>query len=203
MEHDGDTEEYVATEEYEDDTEEYISKDYTQVEYEKQILKLGGDARRRMKRSTSEIYVNKDVDVGCVQPGHINQKRSKQGFTSSKEYPLMDTENQKVASLDSGRHEPEILQFGVDGTSMKHSCSEIYVNEVVDGGCVPPAHVDQKRSKQGCASSEEIAHGTPPGARLGNLPQQIPFPSDRPEGESLSGAICPSSRTYCRPCSLE
>jgi hypothetical protein len=46
---------------------------------------------------------------------------------------------------------------------MKRSSSEIDVIEVVDVGCVPPAKFDQKRSKQGCASSEEITPRTPPG----------------------------------------
>ena len=85
---------------------------------------------------------------------------------------------------------------------MKRSSSEMYVNDDVDVGCVPPAHVDQKRSKQGCASSEEIAPGTPPGARVHNLPQQLAFPSDWAESESLFGPIIPSFefRINCGPC---
>ena len=195
MEHveDEDTVEYVTTEEYEEDTEDYV-KEYTRMDYEKQkvvnlasgryvpvIPKLGGGARG-MKRPTSEIY-NQDIDVGGVPRAHVNQKRYKQGCTSAEDYTLMGTEKQKVASLASGRHEPVILECGVDARGLKRSSSDIYVIEGVDVGCDPPArHVDQKRS---------------------NLPQQHTFPSDWPEGESLSVPISPSSRANCRPCIRE
>ena len=94
---DEDTEEYAATEEYEEDTEEYV-KEYTQMEYEKQQVVslasgrrhvLGGvrvDASRGMKRPSSEVYVNEDVDVRCVAPALVDQKRRRQeGCASSDE----------------------------------------------------------------------------------------------------------------------
>ena len=129
-----------------------------------------------------------------------------------KEYSTrMEYETQKVVSLASGRHEQASVSLGGAGASsrgMKRSNSEVTVNEDVDVRCVPPAHADPKRSKQGCASSdEEIVHGiTEPAcaaACLHDLPQQLAFPSDWPEGEYLSAPIFPSFSTYCRPCIRE
>ncbi len=113
-----------------------------------------------------------------------------------KEYTRMDYEKTKVVSLASGRrHEQAIVVLGVRveaSRAMKRSSSEVYINEDVDVRCVPPALVEQKRSRQqGCASSDEERH----------LPQQLAFVTcDGPEGESLSGPIIPSSRTNCLPC---
>ena len=88
------------------------------------------------------------------------------------EYTRMEDYEKEKVRVDAGR-------------GMKRSRSEVYVNEDVDVRCIPPALVEQKRSRQQmCASSEE----------------QLAFvPSDGPEGESLSVPIIPSSRTNCRP----
>jgi hypothetical protein len=111
-----------------------------------------------------------------------------------KENTLVDYENQKVVNIASSRHVPAIQKLGGVARGIKRSTSVMYANQDVNVGDVPPAHLDLNRNKQGCASSEEIAPGTPPGDRVHTLP------SDWPEGESLLVPVFPSSFTNCRPC---
>ena len=96
-----------------------------------------------------------------------------------KENTLVDYENQKVVNIAS---RPAIQKLGgvASGIQALHVCDV--------------CHLELNRNKQGCASSEEIAPGTPPGDRVHTLP------SDWPEGESLLVPVFPSSLTNCRPC---
>ena len=112
----------------------------------------------------------------------------------------MNTEKESVDILASGPHEPVIVKLGVNARGMKRSSPEVNVNEDMDLRCVAPAHVDPKRSKQGCASSPEIAPVTKPKACLRDLPHQLANAVDWPEGEILSGPTCLTSRPCCRPC---
>ena len=114
---DEDTEEYVATEEYEEDTEDYV-KEYTLVARDYENQKVVNLAPRGIKRSTSAMYVNQDVDVGGVLSPNLDLKRRKQGYASSEEIAPGTPPGNRVHTLPVDWPEGESLWVPICPSSL-------------------------------------------------------------------------------------